>query len=74
MYGDVVLGLKPITKEDIDPFEELLEAKKRARGVVADTELTADDLRQLVGEFKQVIYERTGQSFPENPMLSLIHI
>jgi pyruvate,orthophosphate dikinase len=68
MYGDVVLGLKPITKEDIDPFEELLEAKKRARGVVADTELTADDLRQLVGEFKQVIYERTGQSFPENPL------
>jgi pyruvate,orthophosphate dikinase len=68
MYGDVVLGLKPITKEDIDPFEELLEAKKRARGVAADTELTADDLRQLVGEFKQVIYERTGQSFPENPL------
>jgi pyruvate,orthophosphate dikinase len=68
MYGDVVLGLKPVTKEDVDPFEELLEAKKRARGVVADTDLTADDLRQLVREFKQAIKERTGQPFPENPL------
>ncbi|MCL0087191.1 pyruvate, phosphate dikinase [Dehalococcoidia bacterium] len=68
MYGDVVLGLKPIAKEDIDPFEELLDAKKKARGVEVDTDLTADDLRQLVGEFKQAIKERTGQPFPENPL------
>ncbi|MCL0073870.1 pyruvate, phosphate dikinase [Dehalococcoidia bacterium] len=68
MYGDVVLGLKPIAKEDIDPFEELLDAKKKARGAEVDTDLTADDLRQLVGEFKQAIKERTGQPFPENPL------
>lgn len=68
MYGDVVLGLKPIAKEDIDPFEELLEAKKKARGAEVDTDLTADDLKQLVGEFKQAIKERTGQPFPENPL------
>ena len=68
MYGDVVLGLKPIAKEDIDPFEELLEAKKKARGAEADTDLTADDLKQLVGEFKQAIKERTGRPFPEDPL------
>ena len=68
MYGDVVLGLKPIAKEDIDPFEELLDAKKKARGAEVDTDLTADDLKQLVGEFKQAIKERTGQPFPENPL------
>jgi len=68
MYGDVVLGLKPIAKEDIDPFEELLEAKKKARGAEADTDLTADDLKQLVGEFKQAIKERTGRPFPEKPL------
>jgi len=68
MYGDVVLGMKPEGKDDIDPFEEILEKKKKARGVEYDTELTADDLKELVGEFKQAIKDRTGQVFPEDPM------
>jgi pyruvate,orthophosphate dikinase len=67
MYGDVVLGLKPETKEEIDPFEEILEKKKRARGVKLDTDLTADDLRELVGEFKEAIRSRRGVQFPEDP-------
>ncbi len=68
MYGDVVLDLKPKTKDDIDPFEEILDAKKEARGVKLDTELTAQDLKELVAEFKAAIKRETGKTFPENPM------
>ncbi len=65
MYGDVVLGLKPESKEEIDPFEEILERAKQARGVRLDTELSADDLRELVQAFKAAIRERRGVDFPE---------
>jgi pyruvate,orthophosphate dikinase len=67
MYGDVVLGLKPATKNDEDPFEVALEEKKRARGARADTDLDADALRELVGEFKALIKMRRGVVFPEDP-------
>jgi len=67
MYGDVVLDLKPQDKKERDPFEVLLEAKKDARGVKLDTELSADDLVELVAEFKAAIKERTGRDFPEDP-------
>lgn len=68
MYGDVVLGLKPVGRDDVDPFEEILEAKKHAKGVEFDTDLSADDLKALVIEFKKAIKEQTGQPFPENPI------
>src|SRR5207302_7841353 len=55
MYGDVVMGLKPEGKEERDPFEVILEAKKEARRVTQDTELRAGDLRELVAEFKAEI-------------------
>ena len=71
MFGDVVLGLKPESKEEIDPFEEILDHKKHARGVTLDTELTADDLRALVGEFKAAIRRRLGVEFPEDPQEQL---
>jgi pyruvate, orthophosphate dikinase len=71
MYGDVVLGLKPVNKDDIDPFEAIIEAKKRDRGVRQDTDLTADDLKDLVARFKAAIKERTGRDFPEDPMKQL---
>ena len=71
MYGDVVLGLKPQTKHDVDPFEEILEEKKKARGVEKDTDLTADDLKELVAEFKAAIKQRLGVSFPEDPKKQL---
>ena len=67
MYGDVVMGLKPESPDDIDPFEELLERKKRDRGATFDTDLTADDLKELVDEFKALIREKTGHPFPEDP-------
>ena len=67
MYGDVVLGCKPQTEDEADPFEELLERIKDEKGVRYDTDLTAADLKELVGRFKQAVLERTGQTFPEDP-------
>src|SRR5512142_1130169 len=58
MFGDVVLGMKPERKEDRDPFEVILEAKKHARGVRYDSELPVDALRELVTEFKAEIRRR----------------
>jgi len=71
MYGDVVLGLKPVHKDEIDPFEMIIEARKKSKGVHLDTELTADDLKDLVSLFKQAIKEKTGHSFPQEPMKQL---
>lgn len=67
MYGDVVLGMKPEKKTDIDPFEELLEKKKHAAGVEFDNELTAAQLKELVTEFKAAVKKVTGKDFPTDP-------
>ncbi len=67
MYGDVVLGLKPQSKTEIDPFEKILDDMKHRRGVHYDTELTTADLKELVRLFKQAIRERLGKDFPEDP-------
>ena len=67
MYGDVVLGMKPASKEDHDPFEVIIDAQKKKRGVKLDTELTTDDLKELVAQFKAAVKERTGEEFPVNP-------
>ena len=68
MYGDVVLGMKPINKEDIDPFEEIIQQVKAQRGISLDNEMTTDELKQLVTLFKKMIKERTGYDFPDNPI------
>jgi pyruvate, orthophosphate dikinase len=65
MYGDVVLGMKPVNKTDIDPFEAIIEGVKKARGVKLDTELTVDDLKELVAKFKAAVKTQTGKDFPE---------
>ncbi len=66
MYGDVVLGMKPESKEDIDPFEEIMEEVKHEKGVELDTDLTVDDLKNLVKRFKQAVKKNTGNDFPES--------
>src|SRR3989475_9160998 len=66
MYGDVVLGLKPQSKTDIDPFEHIMEELKHAKGIKLDTELNTDDLKELVKRFKKAVKERTGKDFPED--------
>ncbi len=67
MYGDVVLGMKPASKEDHDPFEEIIDEMKHARGVKNDTDLTADDLKELVKRFKAAVKKQTGEDFPVDP-------
>jgi len=67
MYGDVVLGMKPESKEDIDPFEEILEEVKEAKGVHNDNELEVEDLKALVEKFKAAVKKQTGHDFPVNP-------
>ena len=68
MYGDVVLGMKPSNKEDIDPFEAIIMDVKAKRGVKLDNEMTVDDLKTLVVRFKDAIKKQTGKDFPTDPM------
>ncbi|WP_085536047.1 pyruvate, phosphate dikinase [Massilibacteroides vaginae] len=64
MYGDVVLGMKPTNKEDIDPFEAIIEEVKEEKGVALDNQLTVDDLKDLVKRFKAAVKNQTGKDFP----------
>lgn len=67
MYGDVVMGLKPVSKEDHDPFEVIIDMLKAERGVQLDTELNTRDLKELVHRFKALIRARLGRDFPTDP-------
>jgi pyruvate,orthophosphate dikinase len=67
MYGGVVLGMKPANKDDIDPFEEIMEHLKHKRGIELDTEFTLQDLQDLVYDFKEAVKKRTGKDFPTDP-------
>ncbi len=59
--------MKPESKEDIDPFEAILEEVKEARGVHNDNELEVEDIQDLVVKFKAAVKEQTGHDFPVNP-------
>ena len=67
MYGDVVMNLKPSSKEEHDPFEVIIDMLKEKRGVQLDTDLDASDLKELVQRFKSLIRARTGHDFPTDP-------
>ena len=67
MFGDVVLGMKPENKEAIDPFEEIIEAAKEEKGVALDTDLDANDMKEIVGKFKAAVKKVTGHDFPADP-------
>ena len=71
MYGDVVLGMKPVNKTDIDPFEKIIEEVKEIRGVKLDKDLNVDELKLLVARFKTAIKEQTGKEFPTDPIEQL---
>ena len=71
MYGDVVLGMKPVNKEDIDPFEKIIDEVKEEQGVVLDKDLSVESLKKLVALFKAAIKEQTGSDFPNDPMVQL---
>jgi len=67
MYGDVVMEMKPASKEEIDPFEEIIEALKEEKGITLDTEFSTEDLQELVSRFKKAVKEVTGKDFPTDP-------
>ena len=71
MYGDVVMGMKPVNKDDVDPFEAIIEEVKKAKGVKLDNELEVEDLKELVVRFKKAIVEQTQKEFPTDPMEQL---
>ena len=68
MYGDVVMGMKPVCKDDIDPFEAIIIDVKHRRNITLDNEMNVDELKSLVKLFKTAIKQQTGKIFPENPM------
>lgn len=61
MFGDVVMDVEH------NKFEEALQSKKDKKNVKFDTELTAEDLRELVEDYKKIIKEAKGRSFPQDP-------
>jgi len=67
MYGDVVLGMKPASKEDVDPFEEIIEKMKEEKKVELDTDLSPADLKELVTRFKKAVKKVTKKDFPDDP-------
>ncbi len=67
MYGDVVLGMKPESKEDIDPFEQIMDEIKETKGVENDTDLEVEDLKEMVVKFKAAVKKGTGHDFPVDP-------
>ncbi len=71
MYGDVVMDLKPKDKNQVDPFEEIIEEKKKERKITNDIDFTSEDLKELVKEFKKAIKKETSEDFPDDPMEQL---
>ncbi len=67
MFGDVVLGMKPASKEDIDPFEEIMDHMKEEKGIELDTDFSVDDLKEMVKRFKKAVKDVTGHDFPTDP-------
>ncbi len=67
MYGDVVMGMKPASKEEHDPFEEIIDELKEEKGIQLDTEFTTEDLQELVSRFKAAIKKVTNKPFPTDP-------
>jgi len=71
MYGDVVMGVQRRPGEHHEPFEEVIDAVKDEAKVEKDTDLSVEDLKKLVGRFKDLIKARTGKNFPQKPMEQL---
>lgn len=67
MYGSVVLGMKPDSKEDTDLFEEVMDGLKEKRNIQLDTEFEVEDLKELVASFREIVKSRTGKDVPMDP-------
>ncbi|NCB38617.1 MAG: pyruvate, phosphate dikinase [Erysipelotrichia bacterium] len=71
MYGDVVMGMKPESKDEEDPFETVMAKLKKEKKITKDTEMTAEILKELTQRYKKLIKERTKKDFPTDPMEQL---
>ncbi len=71
MFGDVVLGLKPEKKTDPDHFEEILDHVREKAGVEHEKDLTVEQLKDIVAQFKEVIKKHANQEFPTDPKKQL---
>ena len=71
MYGDVVMGVQKKNENDHDPFEEIMAQLKKEANVKDDTDLSAEQLQELVKRFKKLIKDHTGKAFPNDPMKQL---
>ncbi|HCO66964.1 MAG TPA: pyruvate, phosphate dikinase [Dysgonomonas sp.] len=67
MYSGVVMGMKPVEKDDEDVFEEIIDELKHEKGIKLDSEFVTEDLQELVKRFKAVIKDKLGKDFPTDP-------
>jgi pyruvate,orthophosphate dikinase len=74
MYGDVVIGVQKREGEDHEPFETVIEEFKheKYKKDIIDSDLTADDQKELVKRFKKLVKDRTGKGFPNDPWEQLL--
>src|SRR5712675_3680394 len=73
MYGDVVMGVQKRPEEDHEPFETVINELKHERHHkdIDDTKLSVSDLKEMVARFKNLVKERTGKQFPNDPWAQL---
>ncbi len=72
MYGEVVMGVEEHESDNhVDPFEAIMDAVKAKKKVANDTDLGAEDWKEVVEKFKALIKDRTGKHFPQDPMTQL---
>jgi pyruvate, orthophosphate dikinase len=71
MYGDVVMGLKPESKDEHDPFEVIMDDLKKKKKVKLDLELGVEDLKELVKKYKDQIKKKLKKDFPADPFEQL---
>ena len=71
MYGDVVMGVQARTEEEQEPFHEILDKLKKNLGTTSDTDLSTDNLKELVKRYKALIAKRTRSAFPQDVMQQL---
>lgn len=71
MYSDVVLGMKAIRKEESDAFDRLLAQKKRSRGLGVHSEVSIEDLAEVIDAYKSEVQAATGREFPDDPYAQL---
>jgi pyruvate,orthophosphate dikinase len=71
MYGDVVMGVQKVGRDDHEPFDEVMDHLKKEVGAKEDTDLTAEQLKELVSRFNKLIQQRTGKEFPQDPVKQL---